>query len=162
MSISESRLKEMLHYDPVSGVFTWKVDRSRTKAGCIAASKTGKGYLTVMIDGKRHSLHRLAFIFMGEPEPPEFVDHINGDRADNRWANLRTATMTQNARNQRRHSTNTTGLPGVIWDQRTRWRAYAYLDGRYLALGRYHTLLDAAAARKSFESRHDYHANHGK
>ncbi|ODB34396.1 hypothetical protein A9L43_26320 [Pseudomonas mosselii] len=162
MSITKSRLDELLSYDPESGDFTWKVNRGTAKAGSVIRRKNRHGYLVTAIDGKNFMLHRLAFICMGHPEPPDCVDHINGERSDNRWSNLRLATYTQNNRNQRLHSTNTSGIPGVMWDQRKRWRAFAYLDGRYLALGRYHTLLDAAAARKSFESRHDYHANHGK
>lgn len=162
MPITKARLDELLTYDPASGDFTWKVNRGTAKAGSVIRRKNRHGYLVTVIDGKSLMLHRLAFICMGQPEPPDCVDHINGERSDNRWSNLRLATYTQNNRNQRLHSTNSSGIPGVMWDQRKRWRAFAYLDGWYLALGRYHTLLDAAAARKSFESRHDYHANHGK
>jgi len=154
-------LKELLSYDPVSGLFRWRVDQGSAKAGSLASTVATNGYLVVMVDKKYQSLHRLAFAFM-EQEVPESVDHINGNRTDNRWINLRSATSIENARNQRLHSTNSTGLPGVMWDQRSRWRAYGYLGGRYLALGRYQSLLDAAAARKSFESLHGYHFNHGK
>jgi hypothetical protein len=158
---NQDYLKELLSYDPASGLFAWKVDQGSAKAGSVAATKATNGYLVVMVDKKYQSLHRLAFAFMGR-EVPDCVDHINGNRTDNRWKNLRAATAIENARNQRLHRTNSTGLPGVTWDQRSRWRAYGYLSGRYLALGRYQSLLDAAAARKSFESQNGYHYNHGK
>ncbi|MEO4015523.1 HNH endonuclease [Pseudomonas rossensis] len=161
MSISQARLKELLHYDPESGVFTWKVGRSRTRAGSIVATKDRKGYLKVMIDKKTHYLARLAFLYMDGQEPAVFVDHINGVRADNRWRNLREASVIENARNQRLHSTNTSGLPGVTWDKRGQWRAYAGLKSKYIFIGRFDVLLDAAAARKSFERRYCYHSNHG-
>lgn len=157
---NQDYLKDLLSYDPGSGLFTWRVDQGSAKAGSVAATKATNGYLVVMVDKKYQSLHRLAFAFMGR-EVPGCVDHINGDRTDNRWRNLRAATAIENARNQRLHRTNSTGLPGVMWDQRSRWRAYGYLGGRYLSLGRYHCLLDAAAARKSFECSNNYHANHG-
>jgi len=158
---NQDYLKELLSYDPVSGLFTWRVDQGSARAGSVAATIATNGYLVVMVDKKHLSLHRLAFAFMGQ-EMPERVDHINGSRTDNRWVNLRSATAIDNARNQRLHRTNSTGLPGVMWDQRSRWRAYGYLGGRYLALGRYQSLLDAASARKSFESQNGYHTNHGK
>lgn len=161
MSISQARLKELLHYDPESGVFTWKVGRSRTRAGSIVATKDRKGYLKVMIDKKTHYLARMAFLYMEGQEPMVFVDHINGVRADNRWRNLREVSVIENARNQRLHSTNTSGLPGVTWDDRGQWRAYAGLGSKYIFLGRFGALLDAAAARKSFERSKGYHSNHG-
>ena len=158
---NQGYLEELLSYEPDSGLFIWRIDQGSAKAGSVAATKATNGYLVVMVDKKYQSLHRLAFAFMGR-EVPDCVDHINGDRTDNRWKNLRAATAIENARNQRLHRTNSTGLPGVMWDQRSRWRAYGYLDGRYLALGRYKSLLDAAAARKSFECLNGYHSNHGK
>lgn len=158
---NQEYLEELLSYDPGSGLFTWRVDQGSARAGSVAATKATNGYLVVMVDKKYRSLHRMAFAFMGQ-EVPDCVDHINGDRTDNRWLNLRAATAIDNARNQRLHRTNSTGLPGVMWDQRSRWRAYGYHGGRYLALGRYQSLLDAAAARKSFESQNGYHSNHGK
>ncbi|USU01727.1 HNH endonuclease [Pseudomonas siliginis] len=162
MHISIEVLKTLLSYDPDTGQFTWKVRRSRTEAGSIAATKATNGYLLVMINKKYLSLHRIAFLYMGYESPPDCVDHINGDITDNRWANLRPATATENARNQKLHSTNSSGLPGVAWDRRGRWRAYGGQHSRYIYLGRFDSLLDAAAARKSFERRNGYHANHGR
>ncbi|MCF5708931.1 hypothetical protein GIV19_16745 [Pseudomonas syringae] len=162
MPITQEYLKRLLHYDPISGVFTWIEGRSRTPAGSVAGSLDPGGYLTVMIDSRRHSLHRLAFLYMDGAFPPEMVDHINGVRADNRWRNLRPASARQNSRNQRLNVTNKSGLPGVMWDRRSSWRAYAYVNGRCVTLGRYESLLSAAAARMSFENQNGYHHNHGK
>lgn len=78
---NQDYLEELLSYDPGSGLFTWRIDQGSAKAGSVAATKATNGYLVVMVDKKYRSLHRLAFLFMGQ-EMPERVDHINGDRTD--------------------------------------------------------------------------------
>lgn len=78
MPISQAQLKELLHYDPGTGVFKWRVGRSRTRAGSVVATKDRKGYLKVMINKKTHYLARLAFLYMNGKFPSEFVDHISG------------------------------------------------------------------------------------
>ncbi|NWD65774.1 DUF1937 family protein [Pseudomonas sp. IPO3774] len=162
MSISQAKLKELLHYNPVTGVFTWVIGRSRTAAGSVANTKDRKGYLKAVIDKKPYYLHRLAFLFMVGEFPPDLVDHINGDRADNRWCNLRPVTYLENARNQKLNSGNLTGVRGVSWDERSSWKAYAYQNNRQIFLGRFDSLFEAAAARRSFELQHKYHGNHGR
>lgn len=162
MSISQAKLKELLHYNPVTGVFTWVIGRSRTVAGTVAGSLVSSGYLTVMIDRKRHNLHRLAFVYMLGRHPPEFVDHINGQKTDNRWINLRAASAVENARNQKRSCKNSSGISGVSWDSRGLWRSFGYLAGKQITLGRYSSKFEAAAARKSFENSLGYHENHGR
>jgi hypothetical protein len=161
MPISQAQLKELLHYDPETGVFKWRVGRSRTRAGSVVATKDRKGYLKVMINKKTHYLARLAFLYMNGKFPAEFVDHISGVRTDNRWCNLREVSPLENARNQRLHCVNKSGVHGVSWDERGEWRVYATLNGKNKFLGRYPSLLDAAAARKSFERCNGYHSNHG-
>lgn len=162
MSITPEYLKSLLAYSPETGVFTWLVSRSRTIAGSVAGSIGSSGYLTVMIDKKRYNLHRLAFVYMVGELPEAFVDHISGNKTDNRWENLRPASAIENARNQKRSSKNLSGLPGVSWDARGKWRAFGYTDGKQINLGRHDSLLDASASRKSFENQHGYHANHGR
>lgn len=162
MPITPEYLKSILAYSPETGVFTWLVSRSRTPAGSIAGSLVSSGYLTVMIDRKRHNLHRLAFVYMLDRHPPEFVDHINGQKTDNRWINLRAASPVENARNQKRSCKNSSGISGVSWDSRGLWRSFGYLAGKQITLGRYSSKFDAAAARKSFENSLGYHENHGR
>ncbi len=88
--ITQAELVENLSYDPDSGVFRRKISNTRAvKAGDIAGSQNGKGYLTMMVCGRVYKAHRLAFLYMTGSFPPEEVDHINGIRDDNRWACLR-------------------------------------------------------------------------
>ena len=106
-------LKQILDYNPETGIFTWKNKINGTRnikgqpAGCI---KKRSGYHKIVIDYQEYLSHRLAFVWMGYPLPHQ-VDHINGIRHDNRWSNLRAATNSLNGLN--RKATSNTGRKGV-------------------------------------------------
>lgn len=117
-----SRLKELLSYDKATGLFTWRVDRIKVKAGDIAGC-LDHGYVRIRIDGVCYKAHRLAWYYQTS-EWPEDVDHRNWIRNDNRFENLRSATASKNLANTRRKSNNTSGYKGVSWHkQRQTWRA---------------------------------------
>ena len=90
-NLTPDRLRELLHYDPETGVFTWRVDRGRNKlSGLPAGSLTAKGYLNISIDGKEYYAHALAWMYVhGYLPAMRQIDRINGDRLDNRIANFR-------------------------------------------------------------------------
>jgi hypothetical protein len=113
--LTQQRLKELVHYDPDTGVFTWLVDRSdKVKAGDVAGgSNLSHGYRRLCIDYKIYQQHRLAFLYMEGKFPDRLVDHINGIRSDNRWCNLRHADGFGNAQNSAIRSDNTSGHPGI-------------------------------------------------
>jgi hypothetical protein len=147
--LTQARLKELLHYDPETGAFTWKAypnpqHPGKTKLGGKAGSLNSRGYHRIHICGKSHYAHRLAWLYMTGKWPTSQVDHRDLDTANNAWANLREATPSQNAMNRRASSTNTTGTKGVS-PQGNRWMAMLYLGGkpRYLGL---HTSIELAAA----------------
>lgn len=99
--LTQVRLKELLDYDPDTGLFRWKLYRGRlAKRGDVAGGEGAKGYWRVWVDGKFYSAHRLAFLWMTGEWPEHEVDHINGVRADNRWANLRQSTRSENMHNR--------------------------------------------------------------
>lgn len=99
------------------------------------------------IDGTRYLAHRLAFLYMTGAWPDCDVDHINLDRADNRWGNLRQATRSQNMANGKLRSSNTSGFKGVTWVSRlSKWRAEIVKDGRKKAIGHFATPECAHAA----------------
>lgn len=144
--MTHERLREVLHYDPSTGVFTRLVSRGRAKIGAVAGGINGHGYRRIMIDRKRYHAHRLAWFWMTGEWPAAEIDHWNLNRADNRWGNLRVATRSQNKANTRAYATNTSGLKGVSWDaQNSKWRAQIVINGKQISLGRRDTREEAAA-----------------
>lgn len=149
-NLTQARLKELLHYDPETGIFTWLVIANNNKAlvGTVAGSLNKPGYMMIGVDRKRYLAHRLAFLYMTGEWPSEQVDHINGERTDNRWCNLRAATEGENKHNiGGPPRTNTSGYLGVSWDKsRGKWRAHIYLRNVQHHLGRFTTPEAAHAA----------------
>lgn len=145
--LTAKRLRELLHYDPVTGVFTWRVDRrGGVKAGDSAGCPNGDGYVHIGIEGRKHKAHRLAFFYMKGRWPRDDVDHVDRDRANNRWSNIRPATGSQNSANAKMPSTNRCGVKGVSAMPNGRYRAQIEHEGRHISLGCYSTIDDARAA----------------
>jgi len=136
--MKDSELLELcdkfLNYDPETGVFTWKSVRGPRAIG----SKSGcnhKGYVRIKLSGVSYLAHRLAFLshygFL-----PEFVDHINSIKDDNRIINLRSCTRSQNGQNRGPKSDNTSGYKGVLSSgKKGRWQAKISINGRETHLG---------------------------
>jgi hypothetical protein len=154
--LTAQRLRELLHYDPVTGIFHWRIAVARrVKVGDIAGSVHRDGYRQIMIDGRRYYAHHLAWLYVHGEWPPSELDHINGVPDDNRIANLRLATPSQNQWNQGNRKNNTSGFKGVGWHRRRRWRAQIGINGRYIHLGYFATPEEAhqtycAAAKERF------------
>ena len=97
--IKHERLCELLHYCPETGIFTWKVDRKRlAKAGTIAGSKNGTGYIQISVDGNLYLAHRLAWFYCFQEWPEKVIDHINSIKDDNRLDNLQDVSQNTNVR----------------------------------------------------------------
>ena len=147
--LTQARLKELLHYDPDTGALTWRVAPSNcVKAGSVAGAITAYGYVQVSVDSTLHRAHRLAFLYMVGEIPPNAVDHVNGDRADNRWCNLRLATPSENQQNLRGPLSNSkSGLLGVSWHARgKKWQAQIKVDAVKHHLGCFTDKHEAHAA----------------
>lgn len=133
MNVFQCRLREVLNYDPLSGVFTWK-PRHGCRVHHPLGTNNGNGYLRITVDGKSHYAHRLAYVYVYGDITDAHIDHINGDRSDNRIGNLRCVNATQNQMN--RHgpqSNNRSGLLGVSWHKKAnKWQAF--LSTKYLGL----------------------------
>ena len=149
-------LRSVLHYEPVSGIFTWKVRTSnRVKVGDIAGSVDGHGYLLIMVGSRLHKAHRLAWFYVYGTWPEDQIDHINRNRSDNRIANLRDVSRKQNMQNASKPSNNTSGHPGVYWHkQRSKWQARIKHNQKLIHLGCFATIEEAIAARKAGELRY--------
>lgn len=139
--LTQERLKELLEYDPETGVFVRLVARTNAREGSIAGSTHSQGYLTVWIDGKHHKCHRLAWLYVHGRWPASMIDHINGVKTDNRIANLREATRSENIQNRSTAYSNnkSSGVLGVYWhEQAGKWQAKITTNGRSRSLGLYH------------------------
>lgn len=156
-TLTAERLRELLDYDPKTGVFRWKGPRRKVKPGQVAGYKNPKNkYIYIRVDFVRHFAHRLAWLYVYGEHPESQIDHINGIRDDNRIANLRPATPQTNQYNKRMAKNNTSGVKGVNWAKREgKWRARFNCEGRAVYVGLFDTLDDAAAAIK--EARESHH-----
>jgi hypothetical protein len=148
--ITQARLKELLHYDPETGVFTWLVNRGPAKRGAVAGTPS-RGYLVIRVDGPLYFAHVLAWLYVTGELPAAFVDHRNEVKSDNSWDNLRAATKQQNAQNISRPNRNSSsGHRGVYLDKRrSRWFANVTdpVTRRGKFVGSFATREEAVAAR---------------
>lgn len=130
------RVRELLDYDPETGVFVWRVDRGPNKAGDVAGTLRSDGRRNIGIDGRYNRANRLAWIHFYGKQPENVIDHIDGNPENNAIANLRDVTVSVNGQNQKRANA------GNKWPLGTslhygKWEAKICLDGRRIYLGRY-------------------------
>ena len=146
-------LRSILHYDPATGIFTWRVSTSnRVRAGDVAGCQNGSGYLLIKVQSRLYQAHRLAWLYMNSNWPEDQIDHINRIRTDNRIANLRDVSHKQNGQNASKPSNNTSGHPGVSWHKLTsKWRACIKHNQKLIHLGLFATIEEALSARKAAE-----------
>lgn len=141
--LTAARLRELLHYEMESGVFTRRVAvNNKTKVGEIAGTYTNPdGYIRIRLDGYTYVAHRLAWLYVHGEWPPEQIDHIDTNQQNNTFSNLRTASNSENQQNRRRPMrTNKSGLLGVYSDAKSgTWRACIRISGKTKSLGSYAT-----------------------
>jgi hypothetical protein len=151
MKLSIAFLKEILSYDAGSGHFTYKVKRGRMNPGDRAGSVDMNGYCGILINKKEYKQHRLAWFYVYGEWPDGDIDHINGDRTDNRIANLRPATDALNTLNKSWESCNRAGFRGVSWHKTERskgkWRVRITANGVRKSIGNFDSLEEAISAR---------------
>ena len=113
--LCQKRLKELLDYSPATGDFAWRVSNSnRRKIGSKAGCAKSDGYIVIRLDNQLYRTARLAWLYMTGMWPINKIDHINTNRSDNRWVNLRLATNEINSQNLRKaQKNNSTGFLGV-------------------------------------------------
>ena len=144
-------LRSILHYDPATGVFTWKVRTANSvKVGDVVGCPDGHGYLCIRLQRRLHKAHRLAWLHTYGVWPKDQIDHINRIGTDNRICNLREVSNKQNQQNKSKPSNNTSGHPGVGWYKPTsKWRAQIKHNQKLIHLGYFTTLEEALSARKA-------------
>lgn len=169
-------LRGLLLYDPESGKLFWK-ERPRRMfnsnracstwnarfSGKEAFTTKTKGYLNGRVNGLGVQAHRVAWAIYFKEHPTKLIDHINGNKSDNRISNLRSATKSINAKNTKLNTNNTSGVPGVWWStKRKRWLAELKTNYVKIHLGAFETFDEAAAARLKANPIYGFHENHGR
>lgn len=139
-----TKLRLLLDYDPASGALTWRRSARRGyKPGDIAGTIHRRNrYRIIRLEGRGYYAHRVIWKIVHGSDPVGVIDHIDGDRANNSWANLRPATVAQNSQNRSKHKNNSTGVVGVHPDG-SRFRAIIKKDGVVYDLGRFPSVADA-------------------
>lgn len=162
--LTQSQVRELLDYDPETGVFIWRVDRvggngtvvkaAGSVAGCASMRETNS-YLHIVINGRSYGAHRLAWLIMTGSWPAKDIDHKDGDGLNNQWINLREATSSQNCANKRLRRDNTSGAKGVSWrPDLGKWKATITAEGKTRHLGFFVDKDDAAAAYEAAATEH--------
>lgn len=153
LSLTQDRLKELIHYDQETGIFTWKHRSGRgggfsgRKATCL---KDG-GYVVIRVDYRLYKAHRLAWLYVYGRWPEKIIDHINRNKSDNRICNLRECNHSQNCINGKRLINNQSGHRGVTYKnekhRKRQWKASIIKDGKSIHLGYFMTKEEAVIAR---------------
>ena len=144
--ITHEHLNSVLSYDGESGLFTWKVANRNVSIGDAAGRKDKDGYRIIRINRRDYRAHRLAWFYVHGRWPEHQIDHKNGDPTDNRIANLREATNSQNGFNKPAMRNNKTGMKGVAPGRNGKFRAQIAVAGKIHHLGHFDTAEAAAKA----------------
>jgi hypothetical protein len=159
------RLWSLFVWEKATGRLLWWPERVAKnvkwldEAGCIKSH----GYRGVRINGKLYRAHRIIWAMHTGQWPEDELDHINGDRLDNRLENLRPVSCQENMRNAKRYCNNKSGVMGVYWHKAAgKWRAQIMVNGRQIHLGYFAAKEEAIAARKAAETMYGFHENHGR
>lgn len=160
IELTADRLRALLVYVPETGSFRWKPRGQRDGSQCNRDREAGSvskqtGYRTIRVERKLYQAHRLAWLYVYGGWPPEDIDHINGERLDNRIANLRSVPNAVNRQNSKRaRSDNRCGVQGVHFDvRRGRWRASVRHEGRAHFLGSFLSPEEARTAYLAAKNR---------
>lgn len=146
--VTHSELKDLLHYDPTTGIFRWRVRRGGVSPGDTTGCEDSSGHLGICLNGRLYLAHRLAWFYV-HGEWPEVIDHVNGDRKDNRLVNLRDTNITGNAQNTRApRRNNRTGYLGVVPRPGGKFRALIGVNGEKKNIGHFDTPEEAHEAYK--------------
>lgn len=157
-TLTAEELREILTYDPDTGLFHWKKHRNKNKIGQRAgAVSKGDGYRRIVINGTHFVEQRLAWLYVTGEWPIFIVDHDNEHRADNRFENLKDVSWSANNLKRKLHPRNTSGEKGVSLHKSGRWRASLFFNGRQVYHKLFSTKEEAAAAYA--EQRKQYHGN---
>jgi hypothetical protein len=161
---TQERLNELLEYNPCTGELFYKHCRLCGVGKVPLNKQHSQGYVWGVVDGKSRLAHRLIWIMLHGPIPKgKEIDHIDGNRANNRLKNLRLVTRAENTKNKFMRSNNTSGVTGVSWNKKDKcWIAYITINKKVTVLGRFKDMYEAERVRREAVLANGYHPNHGR
>jgi hypothetical protein len=179
---SPELLRQLLRYEPETGKLFWRerssdlfpLNARRTQsanakwwnqlnAGQIAGKYDCEGYVRISVFGRSLASHRIVWAMHCDEWPLMEIDHIDGNRSNNRTANLRLVDKSQNAKNRKLGKLNTSGIIGVTWNRScAKWQSQIRVSGRTIYLGVYSSKIEAAMVRKCAENKHGFSPIHGQ
>ncbi len=166
---SPEYLRQRLRYEPETGRLIWRESSEMrqcwntryvdTQAGRV----NNRGYVGVKLDGCEYQAHRIIWTIVYGDWPKSEIDHINGNRLDNRIDNLRDVDRVENGRNLAKRKDNTSGVTGVYWNRQChKWEARIMVNNATKYLGLFSNIEDAVNTRKAAEMEFEFHTNHGR
>jgi len=175
-------IRQFVEYNQNTGKFRWKTTspdmftagirtveqkcamfNARLEGREAFTADNGQGYKSAVIRGFRTGAHRVAWAMHYGSWPKHTIDHINGDKTDNRIENLRDVTKSENCRNVSIGKNNKSGILGVRWrESRNTWEADLRYNRKIVFYGRYKCLGEAIQARRNAEAEYGFHGNHGR
>mgnify|MGYP000859479568 CR=1 FL=1 len=161
--LTQERLRELLEYNPDTGLFIWRVNRSSNiRAGSLAGANHREGYRSISIDNKRYLAHRLAWLYVTGHWPENLIDHINECRDDNRFCNLRQANKSENGCNKGPRADSKSGVKNVMWQKRQGgWYVQLKINGTKYFYGYFKDIeLASLVAEEARDKIHGVFANH--
>ena len=166
---SPEYLRQRLRYDPETGLLYWReyspfsMRWNSKYPDRVAGLINPRGYRRVCVDDKVYHAHRIIWAMEYGDWPDKEIDHVDGDKTNNRLSNLRVVDRVENGRNLSIASNNTSGVTGVSWNkQRNKWTVRIKANGYYHYLGLFFSFDEAVKVRKDAEARFGFHKNHGR
>ena len=174
--LTQEIVRELLDYDPETGTLTWrerdrkwfksdkswKIWNSRYANKEAFTSLDHWRYFHGAVFHKTYKAHTIVWLYQTGKLPKGQIDHINHDRSDNRWTNLRQVSHQDNSKNRTQQKNNTSKCTGVGWHKPTqKWRVRINTNNEEIHLGCFASFEDAVIARKAAETKYSFHENHG-
>lgn len=160
VEFTQQDLLDLFHYDRISGELRHRTETRRCRKGSLATHPHNQGYLQVSVGRKSYLAHRIVW-FMETGKWPHQIDHIDHDRLNNSWNNLREVQSRENQLNTSKSRNNTSGVTGVRILPSGKYNAYITVNRKQIGLGSYATIEEAVDARKKAETDYGFHENHG-
>lgn len=140
MNLTKERVRELLNYDPATGIFSWRIAKGNVKAGSTTGCPDRSGHLMIGVDSRLYMAHRLAWLYYYGDWPTDQIDHRNGVRDDNRITNLREASGSENQQNVSKRAGASSRFLGVTWHANAKkWQAKIQHRRKKLHLGYFET-----------------------